>query len=101
MIPGDPSPLALYRSAVQARLQGRSPDSQVHAQPATFPFLGEQWLIEPARSLLTVARPCGIFTRFPFHSPAKARTSEQFYYYHTRPARSNEKATRHESPSHR
>ena len=44
MIRGDPSPLALYRSAVQARLQGRSPDSQVHAQPATFPFLREQWL---------------------------------------------------------
>jgi len=36
---GDSSPLALKRSAVQAHFQGRSPDSQVNATPATFPFL--------------------------------------------------------------
>jgi hypothetical protein len=36
---GDSSPLALKRSAVQAHPQGRSPDLQVDAKPATFPFL--------------------------------------------------------------
>src|SRR5215467_13759343 len=84
-ISGDSSPTALKRSAVQAHFRGRSPDSQVDASPDTFPFLKRNsGYAEPARSLLTVARPCGIFTRFPFHSPAGARTSEQFYYYHTK-----------------
>src|ERR1700720_2960915 len=75
-----PSPLALKRSAVQARLQGRSPDSQVDVKPATFPFLERNSgsALNRLRSLLTVARPCGILTRFPFHSPSSARTSEQF-----------------------
>jgi hypothetical protein len=41
---------------------------QVITPPATFPFLPEQWLQLPGRSLLTVAHPCGILTRFPFHS---------------------------------
>ena len=50
-------------------LRGRSPDSQVITKPAAFPFLAEQWLTTPARSLLTVAQPCGNLTRFPFHSP--------------------------------
>src|SRR5256886_8217284 len=27
----------------------------------------------PVRSLFTVARPCGIHTRFPFHPPRKGR----------------------------
>jgi hypothetical protein len=43
---------------------------QVIAPTATFPFLSEQWFQMPSRSLLTVAHPCGIFTRFPFHSSA-------------------------------
>ena len=30
------------------------------------------------RSLLTVAGPCGILTRFPFHSPSTASTSGRF-----------------------
>jgi len=31
----------------------------------------QQWPTTPARSLFTVARPRGNFTRFPFHSPIK------------------------------
>ena len=42
-----------------------------HRVLAAFPFdEANSDLIElPARSLFTVARPRGIFTRFPFHSP--------------------------------
>ena len=48
---------------------GRSPDSQVTAFQAAFPSLKQQWPISVLkRSLLTVARPCGNSTRFPFHS---------------------------------
>ena len=47
----------------------------------------EQWHYCAGRSLLTVAGPCGIFTRFPFHpllSASKdAGTSEVFTLTHT------------------
>jgi len=67
---------ALQRSVAQAPIhRGRSPDSQVIATPAAFPLPKEQWL-HAGRSLFTVARPCGIFTRFPFHPPLKASTSD-------------------------
>src|SRR5579863_686356 len=57
-----------FRPKHSARLtRGRSPDSQVIAQPAAFPF--RRTVACAGRSLLTVAGPCGIFTRFPFHSP--------------------------------
>ena len=38
-----PCPSAPKRSEVQAHYRGRSPDSQVIARSATFPFLPEQW----------------------------------------------------------
>jgi hypothetical protein len=55
----------------QHLIRGRSPDLQVNAIRQPSHSVIEQWLSTPARSLLTVARPCGIFTRFPFHSPVE------------------------------
>jgi hypothetical protein len=38
---------------------------------------GEQWFVKPVRSLLTVAGPCGLLTRFPFHPSLMTGTSGQ------------------------
>jgi hypothetical protein len=57
---------AFARSIALCFHKGRSPDLQVNASPATFPF--RRTVVHYAgRSLLTVAGPCGTFTRFPFH----------------------------------
>ena len=48
-----------------------------------------QWQIMPARSLFTVARPCGIFTRFPFHSPVQDECLKRHHQYHDTRLRSN------------
>ena len=53
--------------------QGRSPDSQVIANRRPSHFRRNSGYNLPVRSLLTVARPCGIHTRFPFHPPPKGR----------------------------
>jgi len=48
-----------------------------HHVLAAFPLKTQQWPEAlPARLLLTVARPRGIFTRFPFHSHLTVSTSK-------------------------
>jgi hypothetical protein len=53
--------------------RGRSPDSQVIANSGYLPIPYEQWSKCRIRSLFTVAQPCGILTRFPFHSPVEGK----------------------------
>ena len=65
------TPSPSFEATHQRRaVPGRSPDSQVTASQTAFPSLRkQQWPIAVLKhSLLTVARPCGNCTRFPFHS---------------------------------
>jgi len=67
--------------------RGRSPDSQVIAKPARLPIPEETVACYmPVRSLLTVARPCGNLTRFPFHPPpfGERRNLGTLHGYHRR-----------------
>ena len=65
------TPSPSFEATHQRRaVPGRSPDSQVTVSQTAFPSLRkQQWPIAVLKhSLLTVARPCGNCTRFPFHS---------------------------------
>jgi hypothetical protein len=65
-------PLSIEAGRIQ--LRGRSPDLQVNAIQAAFPFHVRNSGNSAGSSLLTVAGPRGIFTRFPFHSSLMTNT---------------------------